>query len=263
MNTSPLHAWPPGQPARFLARPLAGDDLDIDFGMASRPALVSALLGACLRTADGRPVGCDAAWRWNVAERLQGLLALACASCGAGTTAVARCSHPGCCQQVELELAFDAFAGAPPAQVEWQADDGALVRCQLPTGQDQHDWQHSGAMDEQWLARRLVTAVDDAAPPAGWALPPAWVAPIAAALDGADPLTALAVAVTCPYCDGALDVDVDLEALLLDELRRSQRALLEQIHQLANAYHWSERDIAALPAWRRARYVARIGAQDL
>jgi hypothetical protein len=34
--------------------------------------------------------------------------------------------------------------------------------------------------------------------------------------------------------------------------------LLDAVHQLARAYHWSEREILALPRERRRQYLARV-----
>jgi len=48
--------------------------------------------------------------------------------------------------------------------------------------------------------------------------------------------------------------------LLLEDLRRQQSALLDEIQQIADRYHWSEAEIVALPAWRRARYLSGIHA---
>jgi hypothetical protein len=268
MIPSALEAWPSDTgAARFLSRRFTDSaaDIDLDFGGAPRAELVTALLGLCLRTPDGQDLAEDTLWQWTVAERMQGLLAIARATTGKTTSAVAHCSHPGCAEQIELEFALDSFAGTAPALVEWQASGGEQVQCRLPTGRDQQAWHEhtlrTHGADERWLARRLLTLVDQAPPAADWTVPAAWLEPLARSLDAADPLTALTMDVSCPLCGSQLAVDVDLEALLLEGLRLRQSSVLAEIHRLARAYHWAEQEIVALPLWRRARYLARIAAE--
>lgn len=264
-----LRVWPPDagvDGTRFLARQfgVARADLDIDFAVKPRATVVTALLAACLRDSGGRTFDADALWQWSVAARLQGLLAIVHETSGPLTTAVATCRHAGCGERIELELALADFALDPPDSIDWQTPQRQAARVRLPAGSDQLAWYHAhraghGA-DSVWLARRLIARLDAVQPAAEWQMPLSWVASIGTALAEADPLTALTVTVLCPACGVELAVEVDLEALLLESCRRQQRALLDDIHYLAGAYHWSETDIVALPAWRRARYLSRIQA---
>lgn len=259
--------WPPGHAeTRLRARPFAAvaSDLDLDCEAMPKPALVTELLARCL--CDGAHDGDrdidtarEALWQWNVVDRLQGLLAIAYASNGAGTAALAHCSD--CRGQIELELGLAGFAAESIETVECTTPEGRRIRCRLPTGADLSAWMHDAAGDESWLAQRLVIAVDDLPPGRDWRLPDAWLAPIADALQAADPLTALKLDVQCPFCGRALAVEVDLESLLLTALGRRQRAVIEDVHRLASNYHWNEAEIVAMPAWRRRRYLDRIQAE--
>ena len=88
---APLAFWPPKRgKERFLSRRFTDEhvDLDIDFNL-SRPELVTSLLASCLYQIEGNNVDAQSAWGWTVSERLQGLLALAHASSGDSTIAVA------------------------------------------------------------------------------------------------------------------------------------------------------------------------------
>ena len=78
------------------------------------------------------------------------------------------------------------------------------------------------------------------------------------ALDAADPLVRAAVEAACPDCGRTSEHEMDLAGFVLARLARAQDALLETVHLLASRYHWSEAEILALPAWRRARYVALL-----
>jgi hypothetical protein len=265
MNAA-LVQWPPvlGK-QRFLSRAFASRhaDLDIHFDLP-RPALVTELLSSCLCGIDGAAINAQSLWQWTVSERLQGLLAIANASTGASTAAVAVCSNADCREQVELQLELSSFADEEPTnKFDWLSPEGEKISCRLPTGQDQLAWQnHAQAEpdaqdnDESWLAKRLIEHT--AKQPTPVQLPDTWIDSLGIALNTADPLTALDIDVSCPFCHQSLRVDVDLEQLLIEGLRLQQRRLIEQIHRLASSYHWSETDIASLPGWRRERYLARV-----
>ena len=276
-TASTLRAWPPRADAaetdafesdtgRFLARAFGTTpaDLDIDFAAQPRAQVATVLLAACLRDRDGGSFAPDTVWNWSVAARLQGLLAIAYATAGARTAAVASCSRPDCGERIELELTLADFAQAASDSIDWQTPQRQAARVRLPSGGDQLAWYHQHRAghdaDPAWLARRLIVSLDGHPPAISWPLPSAWIASLASALAEADPLTALTVAAPCPACGTELVIAVDLEYLLLDSCRRRQRALLDDIHHLAGAYHWSEADIVALPAGRRARYLSRIHA---
>ncbi|MGH8051471.1 MAG: hypothetical protein ACREPB_12500 [Arenimonas sp.] len=258
--------WPPGfGKERFLSRkfPDRHTDLDIDFDMP-RPALVTELLSRCLCRIDGKPIDAELLWHWTVSERLQGLLAIANASTGTTTAAVAICSKLDCRERIELELGLSGFADEEPiAHIDWLSPEGVKIPCRLPTGQDQLSWythaQGKNEVDEAWLAECLLESSAQTLLPT--ILPEVWTDSLGTALNAADPLTALNLDVSCPSCDQALRVDVDLEQLLLEGLRLQQRRLIEQVHRLACNYHWSEFDIAMLPSWRRERYLSRLAVE--
>jgi hypothetical protein len=46
----------------------------------------------------------------------------------------------------------------------------------------------------------------------------------------------------------------DVQAFCLTELRNQAAFLYEDVHLLAQCYHWTEADILALPRHRRAHY---------
>ncbi|MGH8105440.1 MAG: hypothetical protein ACREO2_03925, partial [Arenimonas sp.] len=121
-----LVQWPPrfGK-QRFLSRrfPDRHADLDINFDMP-RPALVTELLSSCLYGIDGKSIDAESLWTWTVSERLQGLLAIANASTGESTAAVAICSNADCRERIELELGLASFADEEPAaKIDWLSPD--------------------------------------------------------------------------------------------------------------------------------------------
>ena len=81
------------------------------------------------------------------------------------------------------------------------------------------------------------------------------------ALATRDPLVAFSVSCTCPSCGSGHDLPVDVEGIALARLAARQRVLLHEIHVLASAYGWNEREILAITPERRARYLSLIENQ--
>jgi hypothetical protein len=77
---------------------------------------------------------------------------------------------------------------------------------------------------------------------------------IAAALAAADPLVSFTVSCTCPACGQPNETTVDLEMLALRRIAARRQALLQDVHALARAYGWTERETLAIPPERRAEY---------
>lgn len=254
-----LYGWPPQAPqvwARAFGRL---EDLEVDFH-APRPYAVTEILARCVHAAGGVAHAAAQVWQWTVGRRTQALLAVVRAGGVTSVTAQARCEHNACGEQIELEFGLDSFAHAAEAQVcEWRSEANHVV-LRLPTGDDQRRWL-DGAPDDAdalplWLGTRLVREVDGLAPDAAWQLPAVWLPEVEDALAAQDPVTDLSVPAVCPRCGAELNVEVDFEALLLARLADLQHAMLRDIHVLARGYHWSEAQILALPAWRRAYYLA-------
>ncbi|MGH3150240.1 MAG: hypothetical protein ACRDOB_05870, partial [Streptosporangiaceae bacterium] len=69
------------------------------------------------------------------------------------------------------------------------------------------------------------------------------------------------VTARCPACGGEVVLHFDPLTFALAELRDAVDDLYEQVHMLACAFGWPERDILLLPRQRRARYAALIHDQ--
>ena len=229
-------------------------DLQIDLRDGDRPGTVSRLLAGLPDLAEAAdPEAATAGWA--VDARLQGLLAIARAT---GTPPAWQTCCPARGSALALALDPGAFVAAPRGgPVAWTAPDGTAVTSRLPSGADLAAWRRGGG-DAAALAGRLVESLDDAPPPAGWTLPEDWLGPAESALADADPLTVLQLAVACPDCRQESAIAFDLEGWLIGQLAAVQAGLLDEVHRLASAYHWSEAEIAALPPWRRRAYLARL-----
>jgi len=251
--------WPgaasPGYARAFGER---AQDLDVDFRRPQRAELVCALLHCCLRPRDGGWDG-EETWSWTLAQRLQGLLAIALASEIPTLALVQRCRS--CAELLEVHVEAHAFVRDEGiTEFEWAPGSGQILRFALPTGREQRAWSQTGDLTIDVMARQLIRGVDDLAPSASWKFPEAWIDGLAQELERRDPLTALEIDTQCPACGVAASFEVDLEARLIGQLYARQRKILAEIHRLASAYHWSETAILRLPAWRRRHYLAQLGA---
>jgi hypothetical protein len=63
---------------------------------------------------------------------------------------------------------------------------------------------------------------------------------------------------SCPECEREVLLDVDARELCLAELRFLAGSVHDEVHLIASAYGWSERDILDLPSERRRRYAGLI-----
>ena len=69
----------------------------------------------------------------------------------------------------------------------------------------------------------------------------------------------LTCAVECPGCGARELLDFDIARFLWAEVRAAARRLLAEVHELASAYGWSERDITTMSPARRYAYLEMIG----
>jgi len=79
-------------------------------------------------------------------------------------------------------------------------------------------------------------------------------------LEAADPNADLAFDVRCAVCGHVSTAQLDAAALLWDEIDAHARALLTEVHLLARAYGWTESEVLALSAARRASYLSMVMA---
>jgi uncharacterized protein (UPF0212 family) len=86
--------------------------------------------------------------------------------------------------------------------------------------------------------------------------PPAARARVAQALETLDPVADIQLEIPCPNCGSTQDLRLDPGTFVWEELAAQAPRILRDVADLARAYHWSERDILAMPASRRAFYLA-------
>jgi hypothetical protein len=164
----------------------------------------------------------------------------------------------GCCGE-RLELALDVGRLVPAAA----RDDGELqlagYRFRLPCSRDlaavaQERDAETAALD---LIERCCVE-RPAEPPPGEI--PILLAAIEEGLEALDPALEISLSLACEACGHHWVAVFDVGALLWDEIDAGARALLAKVDALARAYGWTEPEILALSAQRRAAYLAMVAA---
>ena len=270
---SPFPRLPAHSPAAgpLYLRPFGQDagDLEVNFGQAARPLLVTALLALCAQDAAGGRPGEGFIWGLPVSTRIECLLALATRGGRDELLVPLRCPQETCAQACEVELTLAELSGLGER-------DGGGERFRVRRGGEEL-WVRKPTGDDQlaWLSRRFADGAEameamvgalvldrEGAPLGGVRLDGAWARAFDEALDEFDPLVNFSVTVRCPECGVESAHEVDLEALALGLLRREQQRLLLTVHRLASHYHWSESQIFSVPHWRRSHYLALIERED-
>lgn len=222
-------------------------DLDLDLGQPDRPALVTALLARCSEDAD------PAFW-WSQPVCVRTMALLRIADTGGSIGFTARCASEACGVAFEFLLPMDRLeACADPAPLRVALGAGRTLAVRRPTGSDLRAWRALQAdPGPDPVHAMLAGLVTDGV------FGPGDSGALAEALAAGDPLVAFEVDAECPDCGARQPVAIDLESHALARLARRQRALLREVHTLALHYGWSEGESLALPAVRRAGYLAMI-----
>ena len=83
---------------------------------------------------------------------------------------------------------------------------------------------------------------------------------VAARMAELDPQADLRLNLTCPTCQHRWQAAFDIVSFLWSEIESWAWRILREVHILASAYGWSERDILSLSAGRRKWYLEMVGA---
>jgi hypothetical protein len=211
----------------------------------------SALLAAFARP-DLAP---DAIARLPLGEVTASLLRLREATFGAHIRSHVDCER--CAQRLELALDVRTLLQpAPPKETAARSVDVAGLCLRAPSLLDLA--AVASQPDTECATRALLarcTLRGDAA-----AVSDAELQEVEDQLEALDPNADIAFNVRCPYCGHDSTAQLDAGALLWDEIEARAQALLGEVHALARAYGWSEGEILALGAARRAAYLALVDA---
>ena len=215
-----------------------------------------ALLGAACPGEDA-----EALAALSIGERDRRLLGLRAAVFGRAMTGVIDC--PKCTERLEFPLDAQALRMLPPAvDAPLSIEDGDWrVALRLP---DSTDLIAAAAAPAQAadivFARSVRMATHAGTPVAPGDLPAPLRATAAERLAAADPQADLRLGVTCAGCGHGWKAPFDIAAFLWAEIDAWAGRILTEVHALAAAYGWAERDILALSPARRRHYLRLVGA---
>ncbi|WP_426105220.1 hypothetical protein [Massilia sp. TSP1-1-2] len=227
-------------------------------------AALAPALRPCALLAPLMEGGQEAAQALSVGQRDAHLLDLYQALFGPRIEVVAAC--PACAAMLELEVEPAGLRlpfAAHPARVMALDAGGHYITFRLP---DSCDMAAAAACADPIAARNLLlercvsAAAVDGGALAAHALPPEVVDAVARAMADADPQALTELALTCPSCAHGWDAPFEIAHFLTEALGHWAARMLDQVHALATAYHWSEDAIFALTPARRAQYLARVCA---
>lgn len=213
------------------------------------PALGRAV--TLLAASTGRPLQEAAAL--DVGSR-DALLAGVLAQVAGGTVwTTAECGSCGQPLDVPVDVAAVArFPAHEPGEVFETRTGGSTVSFRLPTTGD----LAALPAGDPVAARRVLLA--RCVGGAGDELPDSIGQAVEAAMEVVAPGGAVDVAVRCQGCGGETQAVLDVPALLWAEVENTAVALVQDVHELASAYGWSEAEVLRLSALRRATYLELV-----
>jgi hypothetical protein len=194
---------------------------------------------------------------WPVGRRDAAILSLRLANFGMTIEACLDC--PSC--RTCLEVAFDGRAFEIPAENEpiVEAADGWF---RLPTGRDLATIV--GEPNPDVAVRRLLSLCWLGWDGDGDATMPEWsqamLQEVEARMGEVDPQSIIELDFVCDACGHAWQSPFDICEFVWEEIEARAKRLLQEVHLLAGAYGWSERDVLAMTDVRRSAYVELVGA---
>jgi hypothetical protein len=163
---------------------------------------------------------------------------------------------PQCGERLEFGLGASALRWQPATDTAHVEVDG--LRFRLPTTRDLA--QIAGEGEAEIAAQRLALSLVEANQVVDKDTVAALIPRMAAALEQADPRIDCALDLNCPACGQAWTASFDIAGFLWEEIEARARRLLDEVHVLARAYSWPEREILTLSETRRAAYLERVMA---
>lgn len=183
-----------------------------------------------------------------------GLLKLRAALFGPKVELQVECEHCGDLLEIPLDISeLAAGANEQESGAEIEVDG---FRFRLPASRDLATVAYD--LDPEAVALRLLEACCVSRPEGDAGLADV-LRRADALLEAADPLADPRLDVVCPSCGRHMDAALDPGVLLWDDVQARARGVLGQVHALARAYGWTEREVLSMSPRRRAAYLEMTG----
>jgi hypothetical protein len=184
---------------------------------------------------------------------------------GSRLESVVRC--PRCGESLEIRVdAHQLIASRESSDAstrEWTTGD-LSVRFRVPTAGDLRDlekYSDPGDVRRSLLERCVVEARRGGERIEPLQLTGEESIALGERIAQADPHGELLLNSHCPGCGHSWDSVLDIASFLWQELDTHVRRLVAEVHTLASAYAWSERDILTMSARRRQMYLEELQAR--
>jgi hypothetical protein len=198
---------------------------------------------------------------WPLGRRNRALVQLRCSCFGPALRCWTAC--PQCGEKIDLSLAAENVASRqdeePPVE-QTVTVNGEVFR--LPTSralahvaQEMADEGHV-----ETAAFALLRSCRVAQEPSEKTWSEEELENIGDRMAEADPLAEILLSFQCPACTATCHEALDLPTFLWAEIDSLVRRLLQEVHTLASAYGWSEREILSLSDARRRLYLEMVEA---
>lgn len=203
--------------------------------------------------------------RLPIGQRDARLLAIRTAMFGPAVEGLTSC--PRCGEAMEASFSIDDVRsrmggdGAADDGPHTLAVNGYEVTFRLPNSMDLlaiDDRRDDRSPERQLLASCLLETKDQSAVVAPDDVPDWITGAVAARLADADPLADVQLTLECAVCGHLWDATFDIVTHLWAEVDARARRLLAEVHTLASAYGWRERDVLALSPTRRRVYLELV-----
>jgi hypothetical protein len=177
--------------------------------------------------------------------------------------ALALCEE--CQERVEFSFRGSELPNSEAVQcselhVSWNQCE---VEFRMPTSRDLLMVSELTDIAEQraQLLERIVLSVEQGGEPiASEALPEEVVSAMEETMQSAEAGAEVSLRLHCQSCGHEWSAWFDASTFLWKKVDAWAFRLLQEVHVLARAYGWSERDIIGMTAWRRHTYLEMLGA---
>lgn len=198
---------------------------------------------------------------WPLGRRNRALVELRSSCFGPALCCWTACPH--CGEKIELSMAADVIM--PQEKRDQQSEQTVAVNGEifrLPTSRDLSGVVQKMAHepDPGAAAVHLLRACRLTEEPAEKSWSEEELQTIGESMAHADPLAEILLGFECPACLSTCSEALDLPTFLWSEIDALVRRLLLEVHTLAAAYGWSEREILSLSDARRRLYLEMVQA---
>jgi hypothetical protein len=235
-------------------------------------AVLTMILSRCIRRLGSiSPVPPPLVRRLLVADRQYVLLKLRTITFGDQVQATVRCPWADCGQKIDIDFSLtdvpvkESEDKGPIYEMELSPEaarpdhDGAVHRTilfRLPNGEDQEVITPLAAAGNAAAEAALRCLLQRCIQQGGSdSLSFLALEEIERRMNAVAPKLELTLEGECRECGHDFAVPFDLQEFFFHELQTSQALLPLEVHYLAYHYHWSEREIMAMPRDKRRRYI--------